>query len=113
MAAFSSFLVHEVTHALDVLPEGSYEGVEGDKSKYFNQPAEFRAYTKQIVADILSRFKMTLRIHPRKRGAELVEAALEGSPNYQKVRDHFDRRNHQRLRQIVVRELEDAGLLPS
>jgi hypothetical protein len=111
--AFSTFLVHEVTHALDVLPEGEYEGADGDSAKYFNQPAEFRAYAKQIVTDILGRWKMVLRRNPGKSGAPLVEAALESSPNYAKVRDYFDRRNHQRLRQTVVRELQDAGLMPA
>lgn len=110
---FSTFLVHEVTHALDVLPEGDYEGADGDSATYFNQPAEFRAFTKQIVTDILSRWKMVLRRNPGKTGAPLVEAALESSPNYAKVREHFDRRNHQRLRQVVVRELQDAGLMPA
>lgn len=112
-AAFSTFLVHEVTHALDVLPEGDYEGADGNSAKYFNQPAEFRAYTKQIVTDILNRWKMVLRINRGKSGAPLIEAALESSPNYAKVRNHFDRRNHQRLRQVVVRELQDAGLMPA
>lgn len=107
---FRTFLVHEVTHALDVLPEGVYEGADGAPRKYFNQPAEFRAYTKQIVTDILSRWRMVLRRNPRKSGGPLIEAALDASPNYAKVRDHFDRRNHQRLRQIVVRELQAAGL---
>lgn len=109
--AFSSFLVHEVTHALDVLQTEDYVGAEGDRDRYFNQPVEFRAYAKQIVADVLLRWKMTLRRNPRKGTAALIEAALESSANYQKVKDHFDRRNHQRLRQIVVRELQQEGLV--
>lgn len=110
-SAFSTFLVHEMTHALDVLQLGQYENAEGDSAVYYNQPAEFRAYTKQVVTDVLSRWRMTQRRNPKKSGAALVEAALESSPNYQKVKDYFSRGNHQRLRQMVVRELEQAGLI--
>jgi hypothetical protein len=111
---FASFLVHEVTHALDVLPSGgSSELFEEAPAKYYNLPAEFRAFTKQIVVDVLRSWRMTLRRNPGKSGAPLVEAALESSPNYAKVREHFDRRNQQRLRQTVVRELQDAGLMPA
>jgi len=111
MTAFGTFLVHEVTHALDVLPAGNYERAEGNPDRYYNQPVEFRAYAKQIVVDVLNRWKMVLRLNPKKSGAALIEAALESSPNYRKVKDHFDRRNQQRLRQVLVRELEQAGLL--
>jgi hypothetical protein len=110
-STFSTFLVHEMTHALDVLPSGQYEGAEGDSATYYNQPAEFRAFSKQVVTDVLSRWRMTLRRNPRKSGAALVEASLEASPNYQKVKGYFSKGNHQRLRQMVVRELEQAGLL--
>lgn len=108
---FASFLVHEVTHALDVAPAGDIERADGDQTKYFNQPLEFRAYTKQIVTDIVPLWKSILRRNPKKSGASLIEAALETSRNYAKVKVHFDRRSHQRLRQILVRELQDAGLL--
>lgn len=109
--AFSTFLVHEMTHALDVLSLDGYENAEGQSDRYYNQPVEFRAFAKQIVTDLLSRWKMILRINRGKAVAPLVEAALESSPNYRKVKDHFDRRNHQKLRQIVVTELTQAGLL--
>jgi hypothetical protein len=110
-STFSTFLVHEVTHALDVLPSGQYESSDGDQATYYNQPAEFRAYAKQVVTDVLSRWKMTLRRNPKQSGAALIEAALESSPNYLKVKAYFSRGNHQRLRQMVVRELEQADLL--
>jgi hypothetical protein len=109
---FASFLVHEVTHALDVLPEGDYEGGEGNLATYYNQPIEFRAFTKQIVTDVLARWKMVLRRNPRESGAALIEAALESSENYKKVKNYFDRRNHQRLRLTLLRELQDAGVMP-
>jgi hypothetical protein len=114
ISRFGTILVHEVTHALDVLSQDMhYVDPEGDLDAYYNQPAEFRAYSKEIVTEAmryLPRFKRKYRGKVPSM-SKVVEDLLHSSPIFLKVAPHFNRSNQNRLRQMLVREVQDSGVL--
>lgn len=110
---FSSNLVHEVTHALDVFGD-QYVGFGVDREKYYNQPVEFRAYSKQIITEALGAIPKLKRLKWRGKAPPLykvVEDLLENSDTFKRMGQLFDRSNQNRLRQMLVREVQDLGLL--
>jgi len=113
-----SFGIHEVTHALDVIREDmAYEGGEGDLRVYYNQPIEVRAYARQIVDEVVRGLKKSqLRSRRTKKplptGRDLIERLLFGqSETWVKIHEYLEPKNDRLIRQIVVRELQDAGLI--
>lgn len=113
---FSSFLVHEVTHVLDVIKMDGYEGAEGDPNVYYNQPSEFRAFAKQILVEAVIRAKGAARMRKLRRkdplpSAKLIEEALQGSETYKKVEPYWNARNQKHIRQILVTEFQQGGLI--
>jgi hypothetical protein len=97
----AKYLIHEVAHAVD-MPEGM-EYLDYNMygfSLYFNQPSEFRAYTKTIIHRILE------RPLPKILSAETIEELLE---SYSELVAPFNARNQKRLRQMLVREIQDSG----
>lgn len=109
--------IHEVTHALDVLKEDAeYEGAGGDPKVYYNQPSEVRAYARQVVDEVetaLRKLKSRARRTKAKlpEGGQLIERLLVDSPTWRDISPHLNRQNDRLIRQIVVRELQDANHL--
>ena len=109
-----SILLHEVTHALDNIDK--VESLSGDKGDaYYNQAHEVRAYARQVVDDVLKAYKVMLlqqrRLppgHTLPTGQRLIEQLLDSSPVWVAVGHHFNPTNQKLIRQMVVRELQDA-----
>jgi len=106
---FGAILVHEVTHALDVVSK-KYVNLKDDERSYFNQPTEFRAYAKQVITEALVAARSrAFKFRDMPISAKLIEELLKKSKSYQKhnLEMNWDSSNHKRLRQMLVRELED------
>ena len=113
MTNFSGFLVHEVTHALDVLNEvAHYTNPETDLAAYYNQPSEFRAHSKQIVVEAMRALPRLKRKYPKGFPSltQVVEELLTYSNTFLEVEKYFNRSNQNRLRQMLVREIQDSGI---
>jgi hypothetical protein len=116
----SSMLLHEVTHALDVINENAeYQRGRGtstheEQKEYFNQPLEIRAYAKQIVHEVLTSANVVRLEHRRSKrpmptGAALVAELLGRSKTWAKIEEFLTPANEKLIQQIVARELQDAN----
>lgn len=93
---------------------GKYVGFGMDPERYFNQPQEFRAYSKQIITKALGALPKLERLKYRKGVPPLpkvVEDLLQASETFEGMGSHFNRSNQNRLRQMLVREIQDSGIL--
>jgi hypothetical protein len=102
-----NILIHEVTHALDVID--NYKREEG--AAYHNNPHEIRAFTRQIVDEasrVLKGLRLTSRSmkRPMPQGAQLIEALLDGSKTWREIRKDLNESNNRYIRQVLVRELD-------
>ena len=108
-SAVASILVHEITHVLDVIPK-KYVNVREDQSAYYNQPSEFRAFAKQMLEGARRTFQKLKRTKYR-RGlppkSKLLEEILDNSSAYRLHGKHLTPKNQNRLRLMLVNELED------
>lgn len=110
VSRLQSMGIHEITHALDDLHEEvEPERASGDPKVYYNQPAEVRAYARQVVDEVLRKARVFRWKGPK--GQRYVEELLAKSDTWYQIEPHFNRRNQQLIRQIVVRELKDAEYL--
>ena len=118
----SSMLLHEVTHGLDVINEkAEYQKGRGTSTReeqeaYFNQPLEIRAYSKQIVHEVLTAANVVRLEHRRTKrpmptGTLLVDELLDRSKTWAKIEGFLTQANENLILQIVVRELQDANVL--
>lgn len=103
-----SILIHEVTHALDT---NKYK-LQGDTPYYYyNNPHELRAFTRQIVDEggrSLKGLRLTSRTtkKPMPKGAELIEAILDRSKTWNKIKEHLNDSSQKYIRQVLVNELD-------
>jgi hypothetical protein len=102
-----NILIHEVTHALDVI--GKYRKEEG--AAYHNNPHEVKAFARQIVDEasrVLKGLRLTSRSmkRPMPQGAKLVEVLLEGSKTWREIRKDLNESNSRYIRQVLVNELD-------
>jgi len=116
-------LLHEVTHAIDVLPRESSSqaqryaeatesiriGAAGQREfvAYYNDPMEVRAFM-QMVVDEARQIGPRLRFP---RGASprfYVEAVLRQSPTWTTIEPHLRRENYRRILKAVVTALEQT-----
>jgi len=102
-----SILIHEVTHALDVIDH--YKKEEG--VAYYNNPHEIRAFSRQIVDEasrVLKGLRLTSRAmkRPMPQGARLIELLLEGSKTWREIRKDLTDVNNRYIRQVLVKELD-------
>ena len=104
-----NILIHEVTHALDVLD--TYKKEEG--SAYYNNPHELRAFSRQIVDEasrVLKGLRLTSRAmkKPMPQGAQLIEALLDGSKTWREIKKNLNDASNRYIRQVLVSELDLA-----
>jgi len=102
-----SVLIHEVTHALDVID--NYKKEEG--TAYYNNPHEIRAFTRQIVDEasrVLKGLRLTSRAlkRPMPQGSKLVEALLDGSKTWREIKNNLNDASNKYIRQVLVNELD-------
>lgn len=102
-----SILIHEVTHALDVIDK--YRTEEG--AAYHNNPHEIRAFARQIVDEasrVLKGIRLTSRAmkRPMPEGARLIEVLLEGSKTWREIKADLTEVNNRYIRQVLVKELD-------
>ena len=101
-----NILIHEVTHALDVIE--NYRKQEG--RAYYNDPHEVKAFARQVVDEASRTLKgllLTSRAgkRPMPQGAQLVEALLDGSKTWRMIKTDLNESNSRYIRQVLVREL--------
>ena len=102
-----NILIHEVTHALDVID--NYKKEEGPA--YYNNPHEVRAFARQIVDEAdrtLKALRLTSRSTKRSmpQGAQLIETLLEGSKTWREIKKDLNEPNSRYIRQVLVKELD-------
>lgn len=111
--SIGSMLLHEVTHAMDELAE-DLQPLHGDSgAAYYNQPHEVRAYGRQIVDEVLKAYKAKLLMERRRpgsmpKGHRLIEDLLDSSRTWVDMGQFLNPKNKRLIRQMVVRELQDA-----
>lgn len=111
-----SMLLHEVTHAMDYLDTGeATHPLRGDRGEaYYNQPHEVRAFARQVIDEVLKAYKVLLLQSRRSPGQKvpsgrvLIEQLLDSSRTWINIQDKLNDRNSRLIRQMVVRELQDA-----
>jgi hypothetical protein len=109
-------LIHELTHAAEgrFLPHEIVDPKESpeERNAYFNQAHEVRAYMQQIVSqclDIANRY--LLRKQYKGRPHQFVEAVVDLSETWKKVRDYMNPQSKAKILKAVYMALDEAGLL--
>lgn len=100
-----SVLIHEVTHALDVLKPSLK-----DPEEYYKDTNEVKAFARQVV-DEAERALKGLRLKsralhkPMPQGATLVEELLAKSKTWLEIEKNLSVSGQRYIRQVLVREL--------
>jgi hypothetical protein len=107
-----SVLRHEVTHLKDLLlpgPGGQLMAPD-DPRAYYNLPGEVRAFTRQIVDEVVEYAHEVGKDDPffLYLDTKFVERALEKSPTWERVHEALDAANERLIRKAVVRALQDV-----
>ena len=108
---FASIFLHELTHVRDVIKMVDVVQPEDYRVAYYNSPHERRAYTRQIVEDVIiqARFNRDLRRAPNNEA--LIETALANSHHWPQVEPYLTEENKRLVLQAVYRNLERENLL--
>jgi hypothetical protein len=124
-ANIESKLLHEMTHARDVIRERDAvallpPGTDDERSlaryrQYFNSSHEVRAYAQQIVSESLRPAVVLWAQHraqtSRTPNATIVEEVVERSPTWQRVSRFWTERSKQRVLLAVAQALAEGGHL--
>lgn len=126
VAQLYSILVHEITHSADpraqraASGEIAYHGGQDRPELYYSDPVEVKAYTAQVIEDVLEYFakyatRRAMKVAAQRSGKTLarflLDSALTGSTAYQEYASRMSEKAREKLLKDVYRELEDAGLV--
>lgn len=118
---FYSILLHEMTHASDVLFKGTFEVQPEDgrnpSDDYYNDPNELRAFMQQIVDDVTSLAwvmkglkgglgRKMIQHPPHNWRHEVLTKALSQSPSWKQIEQHLTKANRDKILAVVYRALE-------
>ena len=108
---FASIFLHELTHVRDVIKMVDVVQPKDDRVAYYNSPHERRAYTRQIVEEVViqARFNRDVRRAPNNEA--LIETALANSHHWLQVEPYLTEENKRLVLQAVYRNLERENLL--
>jgi hypothetical protein len=133
-AILYSAMIHELTHALDVIPDGVSRmdylkkqnspgviptGDDIDFKKYVNNPVEVRAHMQQVVDEVLTRVSnpyylaFLKRTYPNDMKDKMIgkNAMTNLSPKWCfLIENGISKENRKKILQAVYRALEDSGL---
>lgn len=118
---FYSTLIHEMTHASDILLPGTFkvqpgEGVDPSDA-YYNDPNELRAWMQQVVDDVTSQGWVTLGLKgslgrnlvkkfPKTWRQEAIERALGQSSKWKQIQRHLIPASRKKILQAVYQAME-------
>lgn len=136
-----SFLLHEMTHASEHGKPRNYKTVadkphipkeqKGTLKEYLNHPWEVRANARQIAYELVKAWRSGLRPTREKEDGryrkvpgevqellddnvpvtEILDLLLWDVKKYHKVWPHLTKANRKKLMQLLVRELQEEGLI--
>ncbi len=114
LSDISSVLIHEMTHARDVLPRHMIDPKEkGDYVGYMNQPHEVKAYGQQLVQHVVaawrrlevkSRHKMN---EPPTTDGKFIESLIEGTKDWRQIDKFMTEKNKRVVRLMATRAVLD------
>lgn len=115
-------LIHELTHAADTrnpkwrVPDEKERGFKPPKEveygRYFNDPAEVRAYMQEIVdqaIEFVSKNRSALRRIASSN--KIVQWAIKNSETWQDIKDNLNPKNRKLIMKAVYTALQDAGMV--
>ncbi len=111
---------HELLHVLDPsMDKGTREHKFGSRD-YYQDPLELRAYTRNIVNEVLEQlgpgtqklYEATPKHDPEEVGS-LLETLLSSSETYAFLAPNWNEKEQEYIRKVVFRELIDAGYDPT
>ena len=113
--AFYDILIHVLTLAADVFGAPGYDPKkvqrqeESEFAAYYNEPAEVRAYMRQVVEETDRMGEMVKRVSKGKQ--DLVTKALKFSTTWQGVSPYLTPSNRARILKAVYDRLTQKGLV--
>ena len=107
-----SVLIHEVTHAADVIRSQDRVRPEDDFEGYLNSPHEMRAHMQQIVDEALEvADKEAESMEGFTDTRQLVELGLKGSFTWRSKGKEFNRDSRRKILQAVHFAIDEADLV--
>jgi hypothetical protein len=100
-------LLHEVTHAIDVLPEAPKHALS--RSEYMAQPHEWRGYLQNVLLDTLMAFPGQLYIQENRRRA--FDVAFQEGRVWRKIEPDLPEEGRRYILQATYQAFVDMMLL--
>lgn len=103
-------LIHEVTHAMDYLRKSQYDASNLDEHLYLNDPMEVRAFTQNIVDEVLTSLKKDIRMTKGWgdwESSETIDRYLQKSLTWHRLRKTLTPENKKKVLKAVARAVSE------
>lgn len=101
---FRYVILHELTHAKDIIPQITYDSseVQQDPVKYYNDPAEVRAYMHEMAEEVWQAYPQGAPLN-----SETLWKLLETNRIWRQVEPYLEPESRRKMLQGVVQYLND------